>query len=224
MAIVERPLAAVLAQPGVASPRDLEGERVGVTGLPSDDAVLDTIVRGAGGDPKRVRRTQVGFNAVRSLATRRVQGATAFWNAEGVQFQQRRPGAKVFRVDDYGAPSYPELVLATRTTRAQDDPALVRSVVTALRRGYRAAALAPEEAVSSLSDQVDGLDRAETQRELDAVSPAFQTGSGAFGALDVPTLRRWAQWEARVGIVRKAPDVLSMFAPQFTSGAISDGG
>src|SRR3954469_11684456 len=60
MALVQRPLAAVLAQPSVRTPRDLEGRRAGVTGLPSDDAVLRSVVRGAGGDPRRVRETTIG--------------------------------------------------------------------------------------------------------------------------------------------------------------------
>ena len=51
MALVQRPLAAVLAQPGVRTPKDLEGKRAGVTGLPSDAAVLRSVVAGAGGDP-----------------------------------------------------------------------------------------------------------------------------------------------------------------------------
>jgi ABC-type nitrate/sulfonate/bicarbonate transport system substrate-binding protein len=38
MAIVQTPLAAVLAQPGITRPRDLQGRKAGVTGLPSDDA------------------------------------------------------------------------------------------------------------------------------------------------------------------------------------------
>src|SRR5213083_3001797 len=56
MALVQRPLAAVLAQPSVRTPRALQGHAVGVTGLPSDDAVLASIVKGAGGDPARVHK------------------------------------------------------------------------------------------------------------------------------------------------------------------------
>src|SRR5437763_15974026 len=40
MAIVERPLAALIATPAIPNPRELQGKTVGVTGLPSDDAVL----------------------------------------------------------------------------------------------------------------------------------------------------------------------------------------
>ena len=39
-ALVRRPLAAVIARADVRRPRELEGLRVGVTGLPSDTAVL----------------------------------------------------------------------------------------------------------------------------------------------------------------------------------------
>src|SRR4051795_9382817 len=87
MAFVQRPLAAVLAQPAIRSPKDLEGKRVGATGLPSDSAVLDSVVRGAGGDPHRVKETTIGFEAVKALLARRVAGATAFWNVEGVALQ-----------------------------------------------------------------------------------------------------------------------------------------
>jgi NMT1/THI5 like len=64
MAVVQRPLAAVLARPGVRRPRDLAGRSAGVTGLPSDEAVLRSIVAGDGGDPDRVRRVTIGFQAV----------------------------------------------------------------------------------------------------------------------------------------------------------------
>src|SRR5439155_26312123 len=77
LALVQRHLAAVLAQPGVRTPRKLEGRPVGVTGVPSDDAVLRSIVAGAGGDPRRVRTVTSGFNAVPALLARRVAGATA---------------------------------------------------------------------------------------------------------------------------------------------------
>jgi NitT/TauT family transport system substrate-binding protein/putative hydroxymethylpyrimidine transport system substrate-binding protein len=54
-AIVQRPLAAVIAKTSVSRPRDLQGRRVGVTGLPSDDAVLRAVVESDGGDFSRVR-------------------------------------------------------------------------------------------------------------------------------------------------------------------------
>ncbi|MBI5104703.1 MAG: ABC transporter substrate-binding protein [Solirubrobacterales bacterium] len=212
LAIVQTPLAAVLAQPGVRRPRDLEGRRVGVTGLPSDDAVLDSIVRGDGGDPRRVRRTTIGFDAVPALLAGRVAGATGFWNAEGTALRARRPGIREFRVEAYGAPAYPELVLCVARTTLQDAPAFVRALVRALRRGYEVAVQDPDVAVTALTDAEPELDRAEVARELDAVAPSFTEGVARFGELDPARLRAWASWERRFGIVEEAPDVAQAFS------------
>src|SRR5918911_1276215 len=139
MAIVERPLASVIAQPQIATPRDLVGRTVGVAGDPSDYAVLDSIVAGAGGNPRKVHTITIGSDAVADLLAGRVAGATAFWNDEGVALKLRRPGYRVFRVDDFGAPRYPELVLCTRRATVSRRPAVVHAVVKALARGYELA-------------------------------------------------------------------------------------
>ena len=106
MALVQRPLAAVPASGDVRRPRDLEGKRAGVSGLPSDQAVLAVDRSRRRWRPARVREVTIGFQAVPALLSRRVAAATGFWNAEGVALQRRRPSTR-FRVDDFGAPSYP---------------------------------------------------------------------------------------------------------------------
>ena len=88
-ALVQRPLAAVIARPGVARPRELEGKRVGVTGLPSDEAVLRAVVEDDGGDYTRVRAHDDRLLAVPSLIAGKVDAVVAFWNAEGVALRRR---------------------------------------------------------------------------------------------------------------------------------------
>ena len=218
MAIVERPLAAVIAAPQIRSPRALAGRTVGVTGAPSDTAVLRSVVSGAGGDPRRLRTVTIGFNAVPALLSGRVAAATGFWNAEGVTLARRRPGFHSFRVEDYGAPAYPELVLCATGTSLRSDPNLARAVVRALVRGYGVTLNDPEGSVSDLESAVRGLDRSLVAAELDAVSPAFEARDGRVGELDLPSLRAWATWEARFGIVSRPPDVARAFSPRFVAG------
>ena len=207
MAIVQTPLAAILARPGIRSPRDLEGRRVGVTGLPSDDAVLRSIVAGAGGDPAKVRATTIGFTAVRSVLTGRVAAATGFWNAEGIALREQRPGMREFRVDDFGAPAYPELVLSVTRETLRDRASTVRAAVAALARGYEEVLIDPENGVTALLDAVQGLDRAQIQRELDAVSPSFTVGARGYGELVRSRLEAWARWERKFGITKREPEV-----------------
>lgn len=220
MAVVQDPLAAVIAQPDIRRPRELAGRRVGVTGLPSDNAVLDSIVAGDGGDPKRVRPVTIGFEAVPTLLARRVSAATAFWNAEGVALREKRPGMRVFRVEDFGAPAYPELVLAVTRETLQDEPELVRATVHAVQRGYREAIADPESAVESVIAAAPGSERALTAKQLDAVSPAFQAADGSIGTFDTAGLRRWATWEQRFGIVAKRPEVALMFDGSFARSGV----
>jgi hypothetical protein len=60
--------------------------------------------------------------------------------------------------------------------------------------------------------RVPGLDRSLLLAELDALRGAFTGASGKpFGSLDRTRLAAWAAWEARFGIVKRAPDVVAMF-------------
>ncbi|MHB1834986.1 MAG: ABC transporter substrate-binding protein [Solirubrobacteraceae bacterium] len=219
--IVERPLAAVIAAPSIHDPKMLDWRTVGITGDPSDTAVLDSIVAGAGGRPSTVHRITIGYNAVSDLLAGRVAAATAFWNDEGVTLQRRRPGFHVFRVEAYGAPSYPELVLCATASRLRAQPALARAVVGALVRGYDTALAKPALGQSSLESLVPGLDHSLDSAELTALRPAFTGPEGRFGVLDMPLLRSWARWEARFGIVKRVPDVATMFDTRFAPAGAS---
>jgi putative hydroxymethylpyrimidine transport system substrate-binding protein len=211
MALVQRPLAAVLAVKDITRPRDLEGHRAGVSGLPSDVAVLRSVVAGDGGDPDRVRFVTIGFQAVPALLARRMAGATGFWNAEGVALRAKRPNYKEFRVDDYGAPQYPELVLVTKRSTLQNDPDLVRGTILALRRGYEAALKNPPAAITALIKGAPGVDADAARREFIAVASTFEPPGGRFGDLRRRELTQWAGWEKRFGIVSKRPSVSRLF-------------
>jgi putative hydroxymethylpyrimidine transport system substrate-binding protein len=218
MAIVERPLASVIAAPNITNPSQLVGKTVGVTGVPSDTAVLHSIVAGAGGNPAKVKTVTIGFNAVAALLSHRVAAATAFWNDEGVTLQRRHPGYHVFRVDRYGAPSYPELILCATRSSLKENPALAHSVVRALVRGYGVTLTDPEGSAADLESEVHGLDPSLVSAELGAVQSSFLAPNDTFGTLDYNALVAWSRWEARFHIVPTPPNVSQTFDPEFVAG------
>jgi ABC-type nitrate/sulfonate/bicarbonate transport system substrate-binding protein len=199
----------------VTSPRELIGKTVGISGAPSDTAVLNSIVAGAGGQPKQLKTITIGFNAVSDLLARKVAGATAFWNDEGVTLSRQRPGFHVFRVENYGAPSYPELVVCATAKSLKANPGLARGVVRALVRGYDLALSRPAAGQRALESQVPGLNHALDTAELAGLGAAFRGPEGRFGVLDSALLRRWSAWEARFGIVKSPPGVAATFDTRF---------
>lgn len=215
-AIVQQPLAAVLAAADVDRPRELEGRTVGVTGLPSDGAALDQIVRGDGGDPEQVERVTIGFEAVPSVVSGKVDAATGFWNAEGVALQTRRPRTNVFRLDRFGAPRYPELLIVATSKTLRERGTDVERFAAASAAGYEAVASTPAgddaEAVKALRTGSGdrSIDPATTEQQLAAVKPAFEDPEGRTGTLDRAAMSTWSTWEAKVGITKTPPDVSEM--------------
>jgi ABC-type nitrate/sulfonate/bicarbonate transport system substrate-binding protein len=206
--IVQRPLAAVLARGDgpVRRPRDMEGHEVGVTGLPSDEAVVDSEVEVDGGDPAEVERVTIGFNAVSSLAAGRIDAATGFWNAEGVALRRQGVPLRIFKVNDFGAPPYPELVLATSRQLLESDPELIDAVVAATERGYDFAVEDPTAALDDLLAANPELERAEQQAQLKALLPILRPRP-----FDTDVLQKWADWDLEHGLLEEPLDVEQAF-------------
>jgi putative hydroxymethylpyrimidine transport system substrate-binding protein len=206
-ALVGRPLAALIAQPRIARPRDLEGKTVGVSGLPSDPAFLRAIVEHDGADYARIRQVTIGFAAVSRLLSRRVDAVPAFWNAEGVALRRHGLPVREFRVDDYGAPRYPEVVLMTSRATLEHHRDRLRRSLAAIRAGLAATLADPDQAARDVARAAETRDVGLVRAELDAVRGAFAPGL----RLDRSVLEQWADFDARIGIVKQRPDVARAF-------------
>jgi NitT/TauT family transport system substrate-binding protein/putative hydroxymethylpyrimidine transport system substrate-binding protein len=169
--------------------------------------VLRAVVSEGGGDPAAVERVTIGFSAVRDLVAGNVDAATAFWNVEGVTLRERGVDTTEFRVDDFGAPPYPELVLAARADTVAREPELVEATLGAIRAGTDAALADREAAVAEIAG-LSAADEALVAEQLDAVAPALSPPV----RLDRAALERWAAFDRRFGILRHAPNVRRAFA------------
>jgi putative hydroxymethylpyrimidine transport system substrate-binding protein len=206
-ALVGRPLAALIARPGIDRPRDLEGRTVGVSGLPSDPAFLRAVLEHDGASYQRVRQVTIGFSAVSRLLTGRVDAVPAFWNAEGVALKRRGLAVREFRVDDYGAPPYPEVILMTARRTLEQRGDRLRRALAAIEHGLRDTLADPEAAARQIARAAETRDVGLIRAQLRAVSPVFAPGL----RLDRDVLEQWADFDARAGIVDRRPDVRRAF-------------
>ncbi|MBA2522873.1 MAG: ABC transporter substrate-binding protein [Solirubrobacterales bacterium] len=208
-ALVQVPLAAVIAgdREAVRTPADLAGATVGVTGLPSDDAVLGAIFDSAGGAEPAPDTVTIGFDSIAALSSGRVDAATAFWNVEGVALQREGIPTREFRLDDYGAPSYPELVLVTTREKLEADRDEIDAIIDGIRDGYASVSADPDAALADLEHAVPGLDHESLAAQLAALGDAFDPPL----ELQRGALEDWADYVVRYGIVDERPEVDETF-------------
>jgi putative hydroxymethylpyrimidine transport system substrate-binding protein len=183
MALVQRPLGGLiaLASEHLTSPRQLQGKTVGITGVPSDTAVLDTEVRHAGGDPAKVHVVTVGFNGSQALVAGRIAAFTGFIPDEGVTLRKSGHPITAFALDENGGPEYPGLVAFTTRRQIAANPALVRDFVAATVEGYEDTLRDPARSLEDLLRLNPSLPRGLTEASLDVYVPFF-TGSGTAGS------------------------------------------
>jgi NitT/TauT family transport system substrate-binding protein/putative hydroxymethylpyrimidine transport system substrate-binding protein len=172
-ALVERPLSAIIAQANIRRPRDLDGRRVGVSGLPSDPAFLRALIDDDGGDYATVKPVVIGFGAVSQMAAGNVAAVPAFWSDEGVALRLRGIRVNEFRIENYGAPVYPEVVLvALRSALATRRRAIVRALA-AIARGARYAVTHRSVASAVIAQAAGGGDPRLVAAQTAAIAPAL---------------------------------------------------
>lgn len=174
-ALVQTPLLAVLTERG-GRPK-----RVAIGAGDADRATLRTAAPDA--TPVAERDPLAALDRGRATA------------AVGRIDDLRAGGLRELRVEDRGAPDFPQLVLCATPETARDEPQVLRGTVAALRRGYDETVRDPDLAVSTLLrfTRLGERDRARVTAALDRVTPSFTSGAG-FGAFDERSLRAYERW------------------------------
>ncbi len=161
MAIAQRPPGGLitLKESGITDPKQLEGQTVGITGVPSDTAILNTVMKDSGGNPDDADVVTIGFNGVQALEGGKVAAFTGFIPADGVQVEADGYPTKSFPLDEYGGPSYPGLVVFSTESKIGEDPDLMQGFVDATIKGYQDALADPQAAIDALISQTQGIDK-----------------------------------------------------------------
>jgi NitT/TauT family transport system substrate-binding protein/putative hydroxymethylpyrimidine transport system substrate-binding protein len=204
MALVQRPLGGLiaLASEHLRSPADLAGRSVGVTGVPSDIAVLDTELRHAGVDPRRVKVVTVGFNGAQALVAGRIAAFTGFIPDDGVALGVSGHPITAFALDRNGGPAYPGLVAFTTRRLIASDPRLVRDFLAATVRGYEDTLREPQQSLTALERLNPTLPRKLTAASLGAYLPLFAASHDeTIGTIRAPNVQAMSSWMTRAGLI-----------------------
>jgi putative hydroxymethylpyrimidine transport system substrate-binding protein len=224
-ALVPVPLNSLIALggSGITSPSALRGRKVGITGIPTDDAILSTVLRTGGLSGGDVRKVSVGFNLVTALLSHQVDAILGgYRNVEGIQIEQQtgtRP--VVLPVDRLGVPSYDELVVVANARRLDGD----RAYAAMVRRFLDAVRGASQAAVDDPTGALDGMRRATSyqpaflRRSVPATLRLLRPPDGApIGCMDQAAWRSYGAWMHRTGLLPHAVDGASLMTTAYLPG------
>jgi putative hydroxymethylpyrimidine transport system substrate-binding protein len=208
-ALVQVPLTSLMALPGsgIRGAADLRGKRVGTAGIPYQAAYLRTILQRAHVPADSVRQTDVGFNLVPALLSRRVDATLgAFWNYEGVDLRRRGRDPVILRMERLGVPTYAELVFVVRKQFLDEQGASqLRRFLQATAAGLRRLQARPAVGVDALLDADRSLDRGLQEAAIRATLPVFRPRDPKrpFGYQEPADWARYEIWMRRNGLLKR---------------------
>jgi putative hydroxymethylpyrimidine transport system substrate-binding protein len=217
-AVVPQPLNSVIAiEPQIRSLHDLTGQKIGITGVPSDYATLDTLLQSVGLTRTSVQVVTVGYNLLPALLAHRVDAVLGVYrNVEGIQLELRGLHTTIIPVDHAGVPTYDELVLVANKDRLSSDPAYrstVRAFVGAFLAGTAEARSNPSRALAILR-RVTASDPTFLARATPATLRLL-TGPGGVGCLRLSDWQRFGEWMHARGLLKQRVPAASVVNASF---------
>ncbi len=199
-------------------PKQLEGKKVGYPGIPSDEALLKTMMATDGGDSSKVQLVNVGFDLVPALVSGRVDAIIGGYDVhESILAEQQGYPVNVMHVQDWGVPSYYELVLVASEKTIQNDPAMVDRFIHAVVHGYDAASQDHKAALNAITSKYPDTDVKMETIGMERLAPLWTQGAPMFGWQTAERWQQYADWMTRNGLLSSSVDASQAFTNQFVA-------
>ena len=201
-----------LADSKVTGPETIKGAKVGVAGLPFDDAVLKTIRDSQGLSEDDVQAVNVGFNLEPALLSGKVDAVIgAYFNIEATSIEIK-DGAppNVISMEALGVPTYDELLIVANSERLADDPAFADAVsrfITGLKQGVEGAIADEPGSVTLMEENADYSSEEIQGMVPDTLALLTPPDGRTITCFDLDNWQALGDWMVEKGLLKEAIDV-----------------
>ena len=211
-AVVQGPLNIVLslAEKGISSPGDLAGKTVGYAGTELSEAIVRSVMAGAGADYGDVTMVDVGFDLMSSMTTGSVDATIGcLKNHEVPQLEAEGFSVRWLELDDYGVPAYYEGVFLANDRVIEEDSGTLGAFLRASAKGFADMKADPEEALAVLlanqSQENFPLSEAVERSSMETLLPMMETAEAPFLSQSDECWEENIQWMLAQGLIGAAP-------------------
>lgn len=220
--IVQRPLNSMMAleSSGIDWPGKLAGKKVGYPGIPWNEAMLSTMLKASNLSRDDVELVDVGFALSQALLAGTVDAVVgAYWTHELIVMQNEGHIANVMLPDDWGVPTYYELILVASEDTVRDRPELVQKFVSAFIKGYEQALADPQGSIDTLlrMNPDAEIDEAVDRAGVDLLVPLWQSEGQPFGSIAPERWLAFADWMKSQSLIAQSFDATSAFDVTFVT-------
>jgi putative hydroxymethylpyrimidine transport system substrate-binding protein len=126
-----------LGEAGITEPTDLEGKRVGVTSLPTDQAFFERMLNEAGVDRSKVKVVDPGQEGIQQVIQGNLDATSAIVDYEPAVLENEGIDDYNFMFySDYGAPDAPFYCIVVNPDWLKENENVVKAFIRATRKSF----------------------------------------------------------------------------------------
>lgn len=222
LSISQHPLNSImtLKKSSIKNPSDLRGKVIGYPGIPSNKAMLETVLSSQNININDVETVDVGFELVKALVSGSVDAIIgAYWTHESIVMELQGYEIEIMRLEEWGVPDYYELILITNKSFLEENKSDVEKVVNSFKKGYEFSIKNPQESITSLIS-IAGEEIVEEDVEragVELLIPMWQSNNLPFGHQDISKWEETYEWMYQNNFLEKELIIENLFIDEFSN-------
>lgn len=222
LSISQHPLNSImtLKKSSIKNPSDLRGKVVGYPGIPSNKAMLETVLSSQNININDVETVDVGFELVKALVSGSVDAIIgAYWTHESIVMELQGYEIEIMRLEEWGVPDYYELILITNKSFLEENKSEVEKVVNSFKKGYEFSIRNPQESITSLISIVgEEIVEEDVERAgVELLIPMWQSNNLPFGHQHISKWEETYEWMYQNNFLEKELIIENLFMDEFSN-------